>query len=43
MLPDKIEFEGNNYDMTKNVSRVIDNLYKTHMLLSPYYFNKTKE
>lgn len=43
MLPDKIEFEGNNYDMTKKVSRVIDNLYKTRMLISPYYFDKTKE
>ena len=42
-LPDKIEFDENNYEMTKKVSRLIDNVYKTEQLISPYYSKNTKE
>lgn len=36
-LPDKIEFDGNNYILTKKISDMVDILYKTDKLISPYY------
>lgn len=36
-LPDKIEFDDNNYNLTKKISNMIDLLYKTDKLISPYY------
>lgn len=43
VLPDKIEFNQNNYAMTKTVSHLIDSVYKTERLISPYYAKNTKE
>lgn len=43
ILPDKLEFNENNFEMTKKVSRLIDSLYKTQKLISPYYSTDTKE
>ena len=42
MLPDKLEFNNKNYEMTRMVSRMIDNLYKTQKLILPYYSNNAK-
>lgn len=42
-LPDKIEFNPNNYAMTKTVSHLIDSVYKTEHLISPYYTENTKK
>ena len=36
-LPDKIEFNLSEYEMCKKISRMIDVIYKTEILLSPYY------
>ncbi len=43
ILPDKIDFDENNYEMTKRVSRLIDSIYKTQQLISPYYSTDAKE
>ena len=43
ILPDKLEFDENNFEMTKKVSRLIDSLYMTQKLISPYYSTDTKE
>ena len=39
-LPDKIEFNDSEYRMCKKISRQIDTIYKTELLLSPYYSAK---
>lgn len=36
-LPDKIDFEDTNYNLTRKISNMIDKLYKTDKLISPYY------
>lgn len=36
-LPDRIEFDNDEYQMCKKISEVIDLLYKTDELISPYY------
>lgn len=41
-LPDKIEFDAEEYEMCKRISRQIDFLYKTESLLSPYYSKDKK-
>lgn len=41
-LPDKIEFNKNEYQNCKEVNRMIDFVYKTEMIISPYY-SKEKE
>lgn len=41
-LPDKIEWNTSEYEMCKKVSRQIDFLYKTEMILSPYYTKEKK-
>ena len=40
-LPDKIEFDTTEYEMTKKVGKLLDYLYKTDNLISPYYSNDT--
>ena len=40
-LPDKIEFDTNNYQMSIKISNFIDELYKIEELISPYYFKDT--
>ena len=40
-LPDKIEFNNNNYNMCVTISNFIDELYKTEMIISPYYSKDT--
>ncbi len=39
-LPDKIEFNDSVYEMCKKISKQIDTIYKTEILLSPYYSAK---
>ncbi len=36
-LPDKIELDDTNYNLTRKISDMIDILYKTDKLISPYY------
>lgn len=36
-LPPKIEFNQSEYEMTKFISKELDNLYKTEKFVSPYY------
>lgn len=39
-LPDKIEFIDNEYECCKAVTRMIDFIYKTESIISPYYTKK---
>ena len=39
-LPDKIEFNDSEYEMCKKISKQIDIIYKTEILISPYYSAK---
>lgn len=41
-LPEKIDFSGNEYEMCEKVTRMIDYIYKTETIISPYY-TKEKE
>lgn len=41
-LPEKIEFSKNEYEMCRYISRQVDLLYKTELLLSPYYAKDKK-
>lgn len=41
-LPEKIEFSNNEYEMCRHISRQVDLLYKTELLLSPYYAKDKK-
>ncbi len=41
-LPDKIEFNEREYEMCRRISRQVDLLYKTELLLSPYYAKDKK-
>ena len=41
-LPDKIEFNTTNYEMCKKISKLLDYLYKTDELVSPYYSKNTE-
>lgn len=41
-LPDKIEFNTTNYQMSIKISDFIDELYKTEELISPYYLKNTE-
>ena len=40
-LPDKVEFNDTEYEMTKKIGRMLDCLYKTDDLISPYYSKDT--
>ena len=39
-LPDKIDFIGTEYELCEKVTRMVDTLYKTEMIISPYYTEK---
>jgi len=39
-LPDKVEFSNDEYDNCKKVNIMVDFVYKTEMLISPYYTEK---
>lgn len=41
-LPDKIEYNDTEYEMCKKVSKLLDYLYKTDDLISPYYSENTE-
>lgn len=41
-LPDKIEFDTTEYKMCKKISNLLDYLYKTDNLISPYYTENTE-
>ncbi len=41
-LPEKIEFSNKEYEMCRHISRQVDLLYKTELLLSPYYAKDKK-
>lgn len=41
-LPDKVEFGKDEYENCKETNRMIDFVYKTEMLISPYYAKKEK-
>ena len=41
-IPDKIEFTNNEFDNCKRVDKMLDYLYKTDNIVSPYY-PKNKE
>lgn len=41
-IPSKIEFNQNEYDSCNVISRFIDELYKSEMIISPYYTKDTK-
>ena len=41
MLPQKITLEKSEYENTKEAGKIIDFIYKTRTLISPYYSNKT--
>ena len=36
-LPDKVELDNNEYENTKRMGKMIDLVYKTEMIISPYY------
>ncbi|MEG2322643.1 MAG: hypothetical protein RSB71_04105 [Bacilli bacterium] len=40
-MPPKIDFNSNEYKMTKKISEEIDLIYKTEKLISPYYSKPT--
>ena len=40
-LPDKLELQDSEYENCKIIGNMIDRLYKTELLLSPYYAEKT--
>ena len=42
-LPDDIDFEGSNYNVTQRVSERIDLIYKTENIISPYYSKEGKD
>lgn len=41
-LPDKIEFDSNEYEMCRKIGKFLDYLYKTDSLILPYYSENTK-
>jgi len=42
-LPDKIDTEFNEYELTKRTSNLIDNIFRTEAFVLPYYSKDTKE
>lgn len=42
-LPDKIEFSNNSFSNTKKVDKMLDYLYKTDNIISPYYSKDEEE
>lgn len=41
-LPDKVELDNNEYENTKMVGKMVDLVYKTEMIISPYYSKEGK-
>ena len=41
-LPDKVEFSKDEYENCKKVNRMLDFVYKTEMIISPYYTKERK-
>ncbi len=41
-LPDKVELDNNEYENTKKMGKMIDLVYKTEMIISPYYSEEGK-
>lgn len=41
-MPNKLEFTDNEYEMCHKLSHLIDELYKSEMIISPYYTEQTK-
>lgn len=41
-LPDKVELDNNEYENTKKVGKMVDLVYKTEMIISPYYSEEGK-
>jgi len=41
-LPDKINFDDNEYNRCVRISKILDSLYKADELISPYYFENTE-
>lgn len=39
-IPDKIDFNDDNFDLCKKISNMVDSLYKTDKLISPYYLKE---
>lgn len=42
-LPDKLEVDENEYELTKKTYYLIDSLYRTEALISPYYSKNTSQ
>lgn len=43
LIPQKLNLNKSEYENTKEVGKMIDYIYKTEMLISPYYSNKRPE
>ncbi|MBE6144002.1 MAG: hypothetical protein E7169_00285 [Firmicutes bacterium] len=41
-LPDKIDLEDDEYEMTKKIDYLVSSLYRTETFISPYYSKNTK-
>lgn len=42
-LPDKLAFDDDEFELTMKMSRFIDRLYKSEMIISPYYTKDAKQ
>ncbi len=42
-IPNKLELNNNEYNNTKKVKELLDYIYKTDKIISPYYSNQNKE
>ena len=43
LLPPKLKRDKTEYENTKEIGKMMDNIYKAEMLMSPYYSNKRPE
>lgn len=41
-LPDKVELTNDEYDNCKKMGKMVDFVYKTEMIISPYYSKEGK-
>lgn len=42
-LPDKLELDSNEYNLTKKTTSLIDNIFRTEVFVSPYYSKNTEK
>lgn len=42
-LPDKLELDSNEYNLTKKTTNLIDNIFRTELFVSPYYSKDTEK